>query len=194
VSPGNAPGTRTSARRRPSFAIDIIRNEWLKDKTIPAHGIPQDLASARKMAKESPFDFEAWAVDRVPGLHPTKPTGDAGIDGKGTTVLEPEEYSNLVLAQVKGGGFKLGELRDFIGTVHSNNAVMGIYITLDPVTTAGARTAVANEGAVEIGNDTYRRMQLWSIAEHFNNRPPRFPHMNDPRKGKPMPEQTELIQ
>ena len=33
-----------------SFAIDIIRTQRLKDKTIPAHGIPQDLASARKMA------------------------------------------------------------------------------------------------------------------------------------------------
>ena len=88
----------------------------------------------------------------------------------------------------------LGELRDFIGTVHSNNAAMGVYVTVDPVTTAGARKAVANEGTVEVGSETYRRIQLWSITEYFDNRPPRLPHMNDPRKGKPMPEQTELLQ
>ncbi len=177
-----------------SFAIDIIRQWRLKDKTIAAQGIPYDFASARKMAVDNPFDFEAWAVDRVPGMHPAKKrTGDGGIDGSGTTVNRPDRHSRLVLAQVKSGKFKLAALRDFIGTVHSNDAAIGIFITLDPVGTPGARRATANEGTVSFGNNVYRRIQLWSIADYFDNRLPSLPHMNDPRKGKPMPRQTELL-
>ncbi len=145
-----------------SFAIDLICTERLCDKTIVAHGIPQDFASAQKMANDNHFAFEAWAVDRIPGLHPTKPTGDGEIDGEGTTVSTPDQYSKRVLAQVKGGKtFKISDLREFIGTVHSNNASIGIFITLDRVNNANARRLIANEGKVKIGEGyIYPRIQL----------------------------------
>ena len=50
-----------------SFAIDLVRKR-LKDESIPVKGIPADLASARKLAREKPFEFESWAVTRLPGF------------------------------------------------------------------------------------------------------------------------------
>ena len=39
---------------------------------------------------------------------------------------------------------------------------------------------------VTVGAEEYRRGQMWSIAEHFNDRRPHRPTMTDPYAGKPL--------
>ena len=99
-----------------SFAIDLILAHRLKMVHVTTCGIPYDYRSAKKLAKESPFNFEAWAVTRLPGFAPNiKQRADGGVDGRATLYRKPDNWrSRLALAQVKGGKFKLGELRDFI--------------------------------------------------------------------------------
>ncbi|MCY3966538.1 MAG: site-specific DNA-methyltransferase [Acidobacteria bacterium] len=89
-----------------SFAIDLIREKRLRDRTIPTKGIPVDLASARKLAAEQPFNFESWAVTRLPGFAPNmKQVADGGVDGRAVLAAQPDDYdSRLALAQIKGGG------------------------------------------------------------------------------------------
>ena len=55
-------------------AIDLTDERRLQPMGIRAEtfGIPRDLTSARKLAAEKPFDFEGWAVSRIPGLAPVK--------------------------------------------------------------------------------------------------------------------------
>ena len=43
-----------------AFAIDLIRDRRLQDRTIPTYGIPADLLGAHKLAADKPFDFESW--------------------------------------------------------------------------------------------------------------------------------------
>ncbi len=179
-----------------SFAIDVIRVKRLKDSGIPAQGIPYDLASAKMMHREKPFDFEAWAVNRIPGFVPnTVKVGDSGIDGRATLANRPENVnSKLGLTQVKGGKFKLSDLRDFMHVCNRENAAIGIFLTIDPVTTTAAKKEVASTGRIRIGANEFRRIQLWSISEFFENRMPDMPIMNDPYTGKPIPQADWIVQ
>ena len=87
------------------FALDLVRNLRLKDANISVRGVPTDFAMAAKLAKSKPFDFEKWAIARIPGIAPNnKQVGDGGIDGRSYLLhLLDETKSQLVLAQVKGG-------------------------------------------------------------------------------------------
>lgn len=171
-------------------AIDIIQERRLKPVGIEADtfGIPQDLASARKLASDKPFDFEAWAVSRIAGLAPNeRKTGDAGVDGRGMLLDKPANRdSKLVLAQVKGGGFQIGQLRDFLHVIERDEAACGVFITLDPVTSPQARAEARGLGDTDVGSEHYPRVQLWSIADWFENRRPHLPTLTDPQTGKPI--------
>ena len=165
-------------------AIDIIQDRRLKPLGVEAEsfGIPRDLASARKLASEKPFDFEIWAVTRVPGLGPNQSqVGDRGIDGRGTLLAKAADHdSDLVLAQVKGGRtFNLSQFRDFLDVVRHENAAAGVYITMNPVTSSEARARASQQGEIQVGAGRYPRVQLWSIAEFFEGRYPQLPALAD---------------
>lgn len=163
------------------FAIDVVRGR-LKDNEIPVSGIPTDMAGAQKMALEKPFEFEKWAVTRIPGMAPnSKQVGDGGIDGRGKTT-----EGNLVLAQVKGGNVIPGHLRDFLHVIEREQAGFGVFVTLNQYDSKNARAEMAKLGRVKIGANMYPRAQLWSVAEYLDNRPPMLPAMADPYTGEPM--------
>ena len=174
------------------FAIDLIR-ERLQDPSIPAYGIPYDLAGASKLAAEHPFAFETWAVTRLNGFVPnTKQVADGGVDGRGTVWEQPDaDVTRLALAQVKGGSFNLGQLRDFNHVVRRDRAALGCYLTVDRVDTHAARTEIAGMDTIRVGGMAYPRMQRWSMADYFDRLPPVLPLMADPYTGKPM--QMRLI-
>ena len=171
-----------------SFAIDLIRHVRMKGMRIPARGIPQDMPSARQLAKERPFDFESWAVTRLPGFAPnTRQVADGGVDGRAMIADQPEDFdSRLALAQVKGGKFDLSRLRDFKGVAHRDKAALSYYITLQPVTTRAAKAEAAGFGTVSVLGQQFRRMSLWPISDFFDGRLPRMPYMTDPYTGKRM--------
>ena len=170
-----------------AFAIDLIRQRRLKDSSIPAHGIPADMVSARKLATERPFAFESWAVSRLPGFAPNvRQRGDKGIDGRATLAVKPDDHdSKLALAQVKGGKFNLSQFRDFRHVINHLSAALGCYLTLDPIP-ASARADAKCEGRIHVQGHAYDRLHPWSIYDYFKQRLPIIPIMTDPYTGKPM--------
>ncbi len=169
-------------------ALDVIKTNRFAGQEIPTYGIPADFASAKRLATENRRDFEIWAINLVPGLAPNESGGaDKGIDGKGNTVETPDGgYNKVVLGQVKSGKFSLSQLRDFLYVVHRENAVMGIYITLEKVTSLNAQNEVVGLGTVTIGTDICPRVQFHSIEAHFQDKRPAMPAMINPYTGKPL--------
>ena len=188
VDAANRLGRRWAGVDISSFAIDLIRERRMADPDIAVQGMPYDLRSAAKLAKEKPFDFESWAIMRMPGFVPnTVQVGDGGIDGRARLATKPANHkSRLALAQVKGGSFSLSKLRDFIHVTNREKAALGVYVTLDPVTSAAARAETARTRTVTVGAEQYRRCQIWPIADYFDNRRPHLPTMTDPYTGKPI--------
>ncbi len=169
------------------FAIDLIAKKRFPEFKVPTEGYPYDLTGAAKLAREQPFKFEKWAVTRVPGLAPNdQQVGDGGIDGVGYLLAEPEETTNQVLAQVKGGKYRLGDLRDFMGTLERARAAMGLFATVHRIRAPGAHAEAAKRGTLRIGANEYRRAQLWSIHDYFDDRMPQLPALADPYTGKPV--------
>ena len=165
-----------------AFAIDVVQKRRLGPRGVTANfaGIPEDMEAARRFAKEDPFGFETWAIHQIIGLAPNqRQTGDSGIDGRGLISRMPDD-KRLVLAQVKSGKFKLSDLRDFIHVVNRDKAVLGIFITLEPVTSKEARVEVAKEAMVKIKSREFSRIKLWSIQDLYENRPIVMPEMLDP--------------
>ncbi len=173
-------------------AIDIVKEKRLRDPNIPTKGIPADLASARKLAKESPFDFEGWAVTRLYGFAPnSKRVGDHGIDGRATLAFAPDRYpSKLALSQVKGGKFNLGYLRDFKSVADRDKGAVNCFISLDPVMSHEAQAEAAGMKNITIQGNPFNRMNLWSIKDYFDGRMPSLPIMLDPYTGKPANQTT----
>ena len=170
-----------------SFAIDLVVERRLRDRSIPVYGIPYDFVAARKLAREQPFRFESWAVERLPGFMPnTQQVGDGGIDGTGQLFYKPADYTRRALAQVKGGSFRLSELRDFLHVTDRDRAALGCYVTLEPVTSRAARQEVASAGTVTVEGHPYPRMQLWPVSDYFDGLLPALPLMADPFTGKPV--------
>ena len=170
-----------------AFAVDLVKDVRLKDPTIPTLGIPADLAGARKLAHDQPFAFESWAVTRLPGFAPnTKQIGDGGIDGRATLAVAPDDLeSRLALAQVKGGKFHLSQFRDFRHVLDREDAALGCYVTVDP-SPAKSRADAKTAGRVHVAGQPYDRLQLWSMADYFEDRWPVLPVMTDPYSGRPI--------
>ena len=171
------------------YAISIIKSRRLDsmDINVRIEGIPKDMMGAQMMAQAQPFKFEAWAVTQIPGLAPNeKKVGDGGVDGRGLLLNKLKDKSELVLAQVKGGKVTVSQVRDFVGTMGQEKASMGIFISLDPVTSPSAKRIAASQGQVQVGMFKYPALQFWSMEDHFNGTLPNLPPLADPYTGKPI--------
>lgn len=175
------------------FAVDLMKARLGEGRDIPLHGMPADYASAVQLSAADAFEFEKWAVSRIDGMVPNqKQRADAGIDGRGHLVVEPENRdSDIVVAQVKGGKPTRGQLRDFLHVVEREDAALGVFITLDAVPRQWQAEA-SGAGVINIGASTFPRVQCWSIREHFDGSPPKLPPLTDPYTGKEIARQRVL--
>ncbi len=170
-------------------ALEVLKVNRFAGQAIPTSGIPADFAGAAQLAKDNPQHFEIWALNCASqGFAPNEvQTGDHGIDGRGYMITQPDGMdTKLVLAQVKGGKFQLGQLRDFLWTIEREKAAMGIFITLHPVTSRNAQAEAQHLGNVTVGTETYPRVQLWSLTAYFENEKLHLPDMKNPYTGRPL--------
>ena len=142
-------------------------------------GAPQDMISARDLARRSALQFEAWAITRLAGFRPNaKQTGDGGIDGRMHFAKNGEggrDYGRAV-AQVKSGSVNRGDLDAFVTALDRDDAQLGVFITLEALGPRhGAHAEAARAGMVQIGDREYEKIQLWSIEDWFAGRRPELP-------------------
>ena len=174
------------------FAARLVRDQRLKDPSVPIYGIPTDMEGARLLLKKNALDFETWMVTSIDGMAANRiQTGDGGIDGRGKMFTAPEGESGMVLTQVKGGGYTASAMRDFKHVMEREKATAGIFVTLKQVTSRKARTKVAIMGTFRIGTSSWPRLQFWSTEEYLRGMAPQIPAMADPYTGKVM--QADLL-
>ena len=138
-------------------------------------GYPTNMQEVRKLVRNEKkyHDFSNWAVTRL-GLKPTKDVGDGGHDGVGHfTVWTPqgmEKGQSRILAEVKTGKPTIGQVRAFRTSMQDNNAEVGIFITIEPIS-SGMRQQAEAMGRFEHNRQTYPRLQFWQIDDtYFDNK------------------------
>ena len=134
-------------------------------------------ALAQDSANEGRYQFEWWALSLV-GAKPVggqagsrrgKKGSDKGIDGI-INYFEQDEKGRSkpkkVIVQVKSGAVKSGDIRDLKGTVERENAVIGVFMTLELPTQAMLKEALAaGYYESEFWNKQYRKLQILSIRD-----------------------------
>lgn len=168
------------------LAINLIKHRLTRFSPPPVYdvrGEPRDLAGARQLFKDDPYQFQFWACGLV-GARPAGATvatpkrgkkgADHGIDGQRVFV---ERDPQTILVQVKGGKVGAAQVRDFVGTIGRENAAMGIFITLDeptkPMTTEAASAGVyASRLDPKV---TVPKVQIVTIEELMSGGTPRQP-------------------
>ncbi len=154
------------------LAISLMRHrltdtfgEQAKFKVI---GEPIDLRGAEALAKQDPYQFQWWATGLVgarPAESEKKKGGDKGIDGY---IYFHDEYrkTKKILIQVKSGKVLPTHIRDLKGTIESNNAQIGVFITLQPPSRGMTEEAVTTGFYKSPGwNKNYPRLQILTIKE-----------------------------
>ena len=125
-------------------------------------GYPTNMQEVGKLVREQNrrHDFANWAVTRL-GMQPTPDTGDGGFDGTGNAVIwNPRFHKDIktrVIAEVKSGNFTLTDVRAFCQVMQANQAEVGIFITLEPIS-SGMKQLQENMGTFEHNNRTYDRL------------------------------------
>ncbi len=174
-----------------TYAIEVVRRERMKDLRINLAGIPKDLKGAADFAAHNPFEFEKWAVTRIPGFAPNKvQRGDSGIDGR--ALIFGEKKDNLCIAQVKGGKPNIDSLRAFVGVIASGKAAIGVFITLRKWDTSAVRKCIAQAGVFTRGATEFNRLVLYSIDDYFREVRAKLPPLAHPRTGEAF--QADLVE
>ncbi len=153
-------------------------------------GEPQDLASARQLFQDDPFQFQFWATSLLGAMPLGGEAGsrtgrrgpDRGIDG----LLKFSEGKNRyasVIVQVKGGRVGSKEVRDLRGTLEREQAAIAILIILQPATRE-MRTEATQAGMYtsELWQRSYPRVQIVTIEELLSGHGVELPPSIDPFK------------
>ena len=167
-----------------AYAIEVVRRDRMKNLRIDLDGVPKDLKGALNFAKQNPFDFEKWAVTRIPGFAPNAvQRGDGGIDGR-ALIYGAEKEKKLCVAQVKSGKPNIDSLKAFFGMVVSGKVAIGVFITLEKWDTPTVRKCIAEAGTLQIGATKYNRLIMYTIDEYFHGIEPKLPTLAHPRTGQ----------
>ncbi|MBD2178380.1 restriction endonuclease [Pseudanabaena sp. FACHB-1998] len=134
-------------------------------------GTPKDFASAQNLAKRDKYQFQWWACSlvKVPPYQGKKKGADGGIDGlRYISDLDENkrDIKRKIIVSVKGGdNVSVSMVRDLIGTMSTNKADLGFFVTLAEPTKAMI-TEATKAGFYRAANGKdYPRVQIFTIED-----------------------------
>ena len=167
-------------------------------------GEPLDYAAANKLAQDDRYQFQWWALSLVKakplggqeGSKIGKKGSDKGIDGVIAFIDDNTSKPKRVLIQVKSGHVKSGDIRDLVGTIHRENASIGVFITLETPTRDMKTEAMRAGYYHSLGwNEDYPRIQILNIVELLHGAkiqmPPQYGTFKQARR---VQQQAEILQ
>jgi DNA modification methylase len=140
-------------------------------------GEPTTVDDARVLAREDPFQFQAWALGlvgaRIAGSD--KKGGDKGIDGR-LYFHQGDGKTRQIVFSVKAGHLVPGFVRDLSGVLAREEAEIGVLLSFeDP--TPGMRSEAAEAGFYDSPWGRHPRIQLRTIRELLDGRGVDYPHV-----------------
>ncbi|MEX2246308.1 MAG: DNA methyltransferase [Dehalococcoidia bacterium] len=164
------------------LAIGLIRRRLLDafpklQGKIRVIGEPEDLPGAAELAKNDPYQFQWWALDRVdaqPLTDERKKGRDRGVDGI-IPFLEGTDRRRAIVS-VKSGKLTPAFVRDLKGTVEREKEPMGVLLTLnEPTREMKTEAAAAGTYRSETWQKSYPKIQIITVADIFNGRNVQMP-------------------
>jgi DNA modification methylase len=152
-----------------------IRTQY-PDIRFHTEGIPTSADDAAKLFKQSPIQFEKWAVYLIGGQpHEKKGGGDRGVDGLLFFEDKKGKWHRIII-EVKGGSYHPKDVRALKEAMNRDEAPLGVLIALEPPT-KGMLSDIAAMGkwkmpGIEVD---YPVLQIITIQEIFEGKKLDFP-------------------
>jgi len=147
-------------------------------KTYFTIGEPTTVDDARVLAKEDPFQFQAWALGlvgaRVAGSD--KKGGDKGIDGRLYFHDSTSGPSRQIVFSVKAGHLVPGFVRDLRGVIERETADIGVLLTFEQPS-QGMRAEAAEAGFYDSAWGRHPRIQMRTVGELLDGRGLDYPNV-----------------
>ena len=144
------------------------------DVTYEIIGEPKDAESARALANQDRYQFQWWALSliRARPYQGKKKGADEGVDGviyyEDVDPDKPKKtLTRKIVIQVKSGKVSVKDIRELKSVVDSQDAVIGVFITLNPPTQPMVKEA-ATAGRFQwlhVAHTTYPKIQIRTIEE-----------------------------
>lgn len=166
-------------RLKDAFPKKFIQDENKNQKLVPGiefevEGTPKDLDAALDLFERDPYQFQWWACSLVNAqpYKDKKKGADGGIDGliffEDVVDLKKSNKTAVkkIIVSVKGGkNINASMIRDLRGTMETNKADIGLFVTLTTPTKPMIKEAAAS-GFYKAGNGRYyAKIQILTIEE-----------------------------
>jgi hypothetical protein len=159
------------------LSIDIIKKRFeksgIKEKVdFIIKGDPEDCYSAERLARYDSFQFQYWAISKIPGAMPnaTK-TGDKGIDGF-INFIDPNKPTKAGKGIISVKGTQTVNpvmVRELKGTVEREKAEIGVLLLLKKPT-EGMKTEAISAGYYNyMGAKQIPKIQILSVEDLFKD-------------------------
>ena len=178
-----------------SRLVDAFGPSVMDEVTII--GEPVSVEDAAVLAREDPFQFQAWALGLVGARQAGEPKkgADKGIDGRVYFHDEPTGgKTKQVIISVKAGKLKAEHVRDLAGVVKQEDADIGALISFEQPTKPMQAWA-AGAGFYESPWGKHPRMQLVTVQELLEGKRLDYPPSNATfKQAEPLlPEEAESL-
>ena len=137
-------------------------------------GEPKDAASAKALAVQDRYQFQWWALSliRARPYQDKKKGADEGVDGViYYQDIDPDKpkktLTRKIVVQVKSGKVSVRDIRELKSVVETQDAVIGVFITLNLPTQPMVKEA-ATAGRFQwlhVTHTTYPKIQIRTIEE-----------------------------
>ena len=147
-------------------------------------GEPKDAASAKALAIQDRYQFQWWALSliRARPYQGKKKGADEGVDGViYYEDIDPDKpkktLTQKIVVQVKSGKVSVRDIRELKTVVETQDAVIGVFITLNPPTQPMVKEAVAAGRFqwLHVAHTTYPKIQIRTIEELLAGRGIEYP-------------------
>ncbi len=155
---------------------DMFALEEKKDYQVV--GEPEDVQSAKQLAKDDRYQFQWWALSLIhakplggeSGSREGKKGSDKGIDGV-INFINEKNKTERVLIQVKSGHVKSGDIRDLRGVLDREEAAIGVFITLEePSKDMNTEAVSSGYYHSDLWQKDYPRIQILTIEDLLNGK------------------------
>ena len=167
-------------------AVKMQAQHFFKAGTdsITVIGTPENENQALELAETDPQGFEEWCVTHVLKFKSNaKKVGDDGVDGSfrfpkyvGSKISGKRQYGKAV-AQVKGGKYVLGDIRDFRTAMQDEKADLGVFVVTRPpskgMLRVSSKMGTYSDDFLDI---KVPALQIYEIQDFFRGILPKLPY------------------
>ena len=155
------------------LAISLIKyrieNRYGSSINYKVVGEPEDLKGAFELSKNDRYQFQWWALSLVkarPANEDMKKGADHGIDGIKYFQDSPNKNDiKKIVIQVKSGYVSVKDIRELITVKNTNDASIGILITLNNPTEIMIKESLHEGFYINFYGKKYPKIQILTIDE-----------------------------